>query len=136
MSRVRGKDTQIETVVRRFLFSKGLRFRKNDRRYPGTPDIVLAKYKTVVFVNGCFWHMHDGCKSYRPSKSNCDFWTRKLERNRQRDMDNTALLQARGWRVLVVWGCELKAPVRQERLDRLYTEITGTTKDDHSISVP
>ena len=86
MSHIRGKDTSIERMVRSFLFAKGLRFRKNDKRYPGHPDVVLPKYRTIIFVNGCFWHMHEGCpKATRVPKSNVEFWTAKLLRNHERD---------------------------------------------------
>ena len=85
MSHIRGKDTRIEVLVRRYLFSRGLRFRKNDRRYPGHPDVVLPKWHTIVFINGCFWHAHQGCSKYSIPKSNVEFWTAKLTRNHDRD---------------------------------------------------
>ncbi len=134
MSHIRGKDTSIEVMVRRYLFSRGLRFRKNDKRYPGHPDIVLPKWHTVVFVNGCFWHMHEGCAKHSMPKSNVDFWSAKLLRNRERDRAQHAALEAMGWRVIVVWECELAKPVRQERLERLYTQIAGgdTTPADRA----
>ena len=123
MSHIRGKDTSIEMIVRRYLFSRGLRFRKNDKRYPGHPDIVLPKWHAVVFVNGCFWHMHDGCAKHSMPKSNVEFWSAKLLRNRERDRAQQAELEAMGWRVIVVWECELAKPVRRERLERLYDQI-------------
>ena len=123
MSRIPSSDTKPESLIRKYLFSKGLRYRKNDRRYPGNPDIVLPKYKTVVLVNGCFWHKHTGCKYYVPPKSNIDFWADKLEKNRLRDERNVELLKQSGWRVIVIWECEVKPKVRQERLDKLYQEI-------------
>ena len=88
MSQIRGKDTKPEILVRSYLFSRGLRFRKNDKRYPGSPDIVLPKYKTIVFVHGCFWHLHEGCKYAKMPKSNVDYWKPKLYRNRERDACN------------------------------------------------
>ena len=94
MSHIRGKDTSIERMVRSFLFAKGLRFRKNDKRYPGHPDVVLPKYRTIIFVNGCFWHMHEGCpKATRVPKSNVEFWTAKLLRNHERDARQRAELE-------------------------------------------
>ncbi len=93
MSHIRGKDTSIETLVRSFLFAKGLRFRKNDKRYPGHPDVVLPKYHTVVFVNGCFWHMHEDCTKHAMPKSNVEFWSAKLLRNRDRDAKQHAELE-------------------------------------------
>ncbi|MFR0558880.1 very short patch repair endonuclease [Pseudoscardovia radai] len=125
MSQIRGKDTSIETLTRSYLFRRGLRFRKNDRRYPGHPDIVLPKYRTMVFINGCFWHMH-GCASSSVPKSNVEFWTAKLTRNRDRDARQHAELEAQGWRVIVVWECELKTvAAREKRLRRLYDEIVA-----------
>lgn len=130
MSRIRGKDTIIEKAVRSFLFAKGLRFRKNDRRYPGHPDVVLPKYHTVVFVNGCFWHMHDDCpKAARIPKSNVEFWTAKLTRNRERDARQHAELETMGWKVIVVWECELGKKAREERLERLYAQIVDESED-------
>ena len=126
MSRIHGKDTSIEVMVRRYLFARGLRFRKNDRRYPGRPDVVLPRWHTVVFVNGCFWHMHAGCAQCAMPKSNVEFWTAKLMRNRERDQAQHAALEAMGWRVITVWECELAKPVREARLERLYRDITGS----------
>lgn len=102
MSRIRGKDTKPEILVRKYLFSRGLRFRKNDKRYPGSPDIVLPKYKTIVFVHGCFWHLHEGCKYARIPKSNVDYWEKKLYRNRERDKHNQKELEKMGWNVITV----------------------------------
>lgn len=124
MSRIRGTDTSIETLTRSYLFARGLRFRKNDKRYPGHPDIVLPKWHTMVFINGCFWHMHD-CGNCTIPKSHVEFWTAKLERNKARDARQHAQLRAQGWRVIVVWECELKTvQARAERLERLYRQIT------------
>ncbi len=107
MSRINSKNTKPEEIVRKFLFANGFRYRKNDKRYPGHPDIVLPKYKTVIFVNGCFWHMHD-CKEFVLPKSNLEYWLPKLERNKQRDKENVEKLQSFGWNVIVVWECKLK----------------------------
>lgn len=126
MSRIRSRDTKPETIVRQYLFLCGLRYRKNDRRYPGIPDMVFPKYKTIVFVNGCFWHKHNGCRYYVPPKSNTSFWEDKLEKNRLRDKRNIDILSTDGWHVIVVWECELKKPVRQKRLEKLYRQITNT----------
>jgi len=124
MAQIHSKNTKPETLVRKYLFSCGLRYRKNDKRYPGHPDMVFPKFQTMVFVNGCFWHKHTGCRYYVPPKSNTEFWEEKLESNRLRDDRNIKNLLNAGWKVIVVWECELKKPVRQERLERLYTEIT------------
>ena len=124
MSRIRSQNTKPEIVVRKFLFSKGLRFRKNDKRYPGHPDILIPKYKTAVFMNGCFWHCHEGCPAFVLPKSNQDYWEPKLEKNRNRDKENYAVLRKEGWNVFIVWECELKKVARDERLEQLYLEIT------------
>ena len=128
MSHIRGKDTSIEMMVRSFLFSKGLRFRKNDKRYPGHPDVVLPKYRTMVFINGCFWHMHEGCKYARIPSSNTSYWRPKLLRNVERDKVNQQKLQDMGYRVFVVWECELKND-KDVRLEDLYKRITCLVPD-------
>ena len=124
MSRIRSKDTKPEEIVRKFLFSNGFRYRKNDRRYPGCPDIVLPKYRTAIFINGCFWHSHEGCPDFVLPKSNQTYWVPKLERNRKRDEDNYEALRKDEWNVHIVWECELKKAVRDERLDLLCLQIT------------
>lgn len=124
MSKIQSKNTKPEEIVRKYLFSKGLRYRKNDRRYSGHPDLVLPKYKTAVFVNGCFWHMHEGCPDFVLPKSNIDYWLPKLMRNKQRDAQNIHMLESKGWAVIVVWECELKKGVREQRLIELYAQIT------------
>jgi DNA mismatch endonuclease, patch repair protein len=128
MSRIRSENTKPEEIVRKYLFSRGLRYRKNDKRYPGKPDIVLPKYKTVVFVNGCFWHSHNGCKDFAVPKSNQDYWLPKLKMNSERDRHNHLLLANDGWKVIVIWECELKTASRQNRLEKLYEEIVGTVR--------
>lgn len=107
MSRVKGKDTKIEVKVRQYLFAKGLRFRKNDNRYPGKPDVVLPKYRTVIFVNGCFWHQHEGCKRSKLPATNTDYWKKKLSRNVINDKMNCEKLRQMGWSVITLWECEL-----------------------------
>ena len=95
-------------MVRKYLFSKGFRYRKNVTSLPGKPDIVLAKYNTVVFVNGCFWHAHDGCKWFIPPKSNVDFWNKKFEYNKMRDRNNYEKLNQMGWNILIIWECKIR----------------------------
>ena len=124
MGRIKGTNTKPEVMVRSFLFSKGLRYRKNVKKLPGTPDLVLKKWKTVVFVNGCFWHGHQGC--FILPRTNTEFWKNKIERNINRDRENRILLEKMGWRVIVVWECELRRKDQmQERLDDLYLEIVS-----------
>ena len=108
MSRIRGKDTKIEVEVRRYLFAQGFRFRKNDKRFPGKPDVVLPKYKTVIFVNGCFWHMHENCKQGRLPKSNTVYWKEKLNKNVVNDRIHIEELIEMGWNPITLWECELK----------------------------
>ncbi|MDD2878812.1 MAG: very short patch repair endonuclease [Rhodoferax sp.] len=108
MSRVRSKDTKPEMIVRRLLHGRGFRYRLHDKRLPGKPDLTFAGRRKVIFVHGCFWHMHEGCSHAGIPKSRLDFWKSKLEHNRSRDQMNVALLEKMGWRVLVVWECELR----------------------------
>ena len=108
MQNIRGKDTKIEVKVRSELFKRGFRFRKNDNRYPGTPDIVLPKYKTVIFVNGCYWHRHPGCKYATTPKTNAEFWNKKFQTNIKNDAKNKSALEEAGWNVITLWECELK----------------------------
>lgn len=125
MAAIKGKDTKPEMIVRRYLFSKGLRFRVQVRKLPGNPDIVLPKYKTVIFVDGCFWHGHEGCKYYRLPKSNIEFWKEKIDRNIARDIRNEEELRALGWRVIRVWECDIKRVARRDGYLRgLYNTIT------------
>lgn len=125
MAAVKGKDTKPELIVRKYLFSRGLRFRVQVKNLPGRPDIALPKYKTVIFVNGCFWHGHEGCKYFHIPKSNVEFWKSKIERNIARDNRNEAELKALGWRVIRVWECDIrKVTGREEYLNRLYYTIT------------
>ena len=114
MSKVSGKETKLEILVRKYLFAQGFRFRKNAKDLPGKPDIVLPKYNTVIFVHGCFWHGHKDCyKSALPS-SNTKFWKEKISRTVERDMVKTTELEKAGWQVLTVWQCELKNKAKKE----------------------
>ena len=126
MSRIRSTNNKPEEIVRKYLFAQGFRYRKNDKRYPGKPDIVLPKYKTAIFVNGCFWHKHDCGRFVWPS-SNEDYWRAKIQRNIERDEHHTAQLRNDGWKVIIIWECELKKSVREERLARLCNEIRSET---------
>lgn len=126
MSRIRNKNTKPEELVRKYLFSRGLRYRKNVNKLPGCPDVVLPKYKTVIFVNGCFWHVHEGCRYFKWPVNNKEFWENKLLENKRRDTIKIQELIELGWRVIVVWECELKKKNQTERLNKLYLEITQT----------
>ena len=117
-----------EEIVRKYLFSQGLRFRKNDRRYVGKPDIVLPKYRTIIFVNGCFWHQHPGCPKAAIPKSNTEYWLPKLKKNTLRDEQNLEQLKNEGWHVLVVWECMLSKKNREETLKKLKEDIVNNIK--------
>lgn len=121
MSRIRGKDTKIEVLVRSWLFAQGFRFRKNDKRFPGHPDVVLPKYRTVIFINGCFWHRHEGCKYATTPKSNTEFWLAKFERNIENDRKHEKELTEMGWNVITVWECEIKDDF-EKTMDRVEEE--------------
>lgn len=126
MAAIKGKDTKPELIVRKYLFSRGLRFRLQVRNLPGKPDIVLPKYRTVIFVDGCFWHGHEDCRYYRLPKSNVRFWQEKISRNIERDRRTEAELTALGWRVIRVWECGLKTMAqRDDTLERLYRKIVS-----------
>ena len=125
MSRIKWKNTKPEEIVRKYLFSKGFRYRKNDKRLPGTPDIVLPKYKTVIFVNGCFWHGHECCKYFVWPKDNADFWKKKIEDNISRDKNVIEMLKRQNWAVIVVWECELKKQTLSSTLQKINELILG-----------
>lgn len=134
MAAIRGKDTKPEILVRKFLFSKGLRYRLNNRKLPGAPDIVLKKYKTVIFVDGCFWHGHEGCKYFRLPKSNTPFWEAKITRNIERDKETTQALTALGWKVIRIWECELRNKSNREAaLNKLFNDIKCSAVKRYSI---
>lgn len=128
MSRIKGKNTKPEETVRKYLFSQGFRYRKNDKRLPGKPDIVLPKYKTIIFVNGCFWHKHEGCRYFAWPQNNAEFWKEKIESNVVRDKKQYEELQDAGWRVIIVWECELKKKRKSDTLERLVDEIKAVVE--------
>lgn len=128
MSHIRSTNSKPEEIVRKYLFSQGLRYRKNVRALPGCPDIVLPKYKTVIFVNGCFWHKHNCSRFVWPS-SNQDYWKSKILRNAERDQENRRRLEELGWRVITIWECELKKKDRDVRLAEVITEIKCQNKE-------
>ena len=124
MSRIRGKNTKPEILVRKGLHTRGFRFRLHNRKLPGSPDIVLPKYGVVIMVNGCFGHGHKGCRYATKPKTNIEFWETKIARNRHRDEVTTAHLEALGWTVITVWECELRGKLESDaRLDKLADEI-------------
>lgn len=121
MSRIKGQDTSIEVKVRKYLFGKGFRFRKNDKRLPGKPDIVLPKYHTVIFIHGCFWHRHAGCKDASTPKTRTEFWEAKFEKNVSNDTVHQEQLRSAGWKVIVLWECDIN--------NRFYETMTRTIEE-------
>ena len=129
MSRIKSINSKPEELVRKYLFSQGLRYRKNVKRLPGKPDIVLSKYKTIVFINGCFWHGHKGCRYFVMPKSNTEYWNKKIDNNVKRDELVYQQLSELGWNILVVWECELKRDKRENTLEYLYYNILRNNKE-------
>ena len=129
MSRIKSINSKPEELVRKYLFSQGLRYRKNVKTLPGKPDIVLSKYKTIVFVNGCFWHGHKGCRYFVMPKSNTEYWNKKIDNNVKRDELVYQQLSELGWNVIKVWECELKKDKREKTLEYLYYNILRNIKD-------
>ena len=116
MSAIKGRNTKPELLVRKFLFSRGFRYRLNHPRLPGHPDLVLRKYKTVIFVNGCFWHGHKNCRYFVIPKTRTEWWLDKINRNIDRDQANILALKKSGWRVITIWECQLKPAIRDDTL--------------------
>jgi DNA mismatch endonuclease (patch repair protein) len=123
MSRIKGKNTKPEMVVRKFLHANGFRYRLHVKNLPGKPDIVLPKYKTVIFVHGCFWHQHEHCSKASLPKTRTEWWKNKLNRNTQVDLNAEALLKQSGWRVLIIWQCGLTINEQMETLSKLIADI-------------
>ncbi|MGI9651969.1 very short patch repair endonuclease [Chryseobacterium sp. RLHN22] len=116
MSQIKGKNTKPEILVRKFLFANGFRYRLHDKKLPGKPDIVLRKYKAVIFVHGCFWHGHDGCEKFVIPKTRTHFWLNKINTNISNDNKNIEALKKDGWNVIIVWECEIKNEIRMQKL--------------------
>ncbi|MBS5897084.1 MAG: DNA mismatch endonuclease Vsr [Prevotella histicola] len=132
MAAIKGKGTKPEMIVRKFLWSRGFRYRVNNARLPGHPDIVLRKYRTCIFVNGCFWHGHKDCRYYVIPKTNTDFWIRKITRNIERDKQEQLQLARMGWHCITVWECELKREKRNETLESLAYTLNHIYLKDRS----
>jgi len=132
MAAIKGKDTKPEMIVRKYLFACGYRFRVNHPRLPGRPDIVLRKYRTAIFVNGCFWHGHD-CGAYKLPKTNEEFWSRKIGRNKERDREEQVRLAAMGWHCITVWECELKPSARELTLRALEYTLNRIYLEGHTV---
>lgn len=123
MSRIKNKNTQLELWVRKYLFSQGFRYRINVHNLPGSPDIVLSKYKTIVFINGCFWHGHEGCKYFVIPETRKDWWIDKINKNIERDNRANEALRAAGWKIITIWECQLKPKQRGATLAALTVKI-------------
>ena len=150
MSAIRGKDTKPEMIVRRGLWKRGFRYRLNHKRLPGHPDLVLRKYRTCIFVNGCFWHGHnvampqvesleiivESSECCKIPKTNREFWVNKIRRNQQRDIEDQQRLAAMGWHCITVWECELTSKKREETLDSLAYTLNHIYLQDHQIPQP
>lgn len=133
MASIHAKNTKPEIIVRKYLWRHGFRYRLNNPRLPGHPDIVLRKYRTCIFVNGCFWHGHDGCKYFRMPRTNVDFWTKKIKRNKERDREEQQQLAKMGWHCITVWECELKPQVKDKTLQSLAFTLNHIFLQDHSV---
>ena len=136
MAAIRSKNTKPEMIVRRFLFSRGFRYRLYHKRLPGHPDIVMRKYRTCIFVNGCFWHGHEGCSAFRMPKTNTEFWKKKITRNQCRDKQDLVALAALGWHCITIWECQLKPQVRLSTLTSLEYTLNAIYLQDHSVAYP
>ena len=132
MASIRGKNTKPELIVRKGLWKRGFRYRLNHKRLVGHPDLVLRKYRTCIFVNGCFWHGHEGCSKI-PS-TNWEFWEAKIRRNKERGIETQKELAKMGWHCVTVWECELKPNVRENTLDSLAFTLNRIYLQDHSIN--
>ena len=131
MAAIHSKDTKPEMVVRRYLWGHGYRYRLNHPRLPGKPDIVMRKYRTCIFVNGCFWHGHEGCRYYTIPKTNTEFWVNKVKRNKERDLKVQHELAEMGWHCITIWECELKPKVREKTLESLTFTLNRIFLQDH-----
>jgi DNA mismatch endonuclease (patch repair protein) len=123
MSQIKGKDTKPEMMVRKYIFSKGFRYRLHDKRLPGKPDVVLPKLKIVVFIHGCFWHGHSNCKYFVLPKTQTEWWLKKIERNKQLDSENLLKLKNDGWKVFTIFECKLKPNLRAKTLEKLVKRL-------------
>lgn len=123
MSRIRSKDTKPEMLVRKFLFSKGFRYRLHDKKLPGKPDIVLPKYKTVIFIHGCFWHGHQECRYFVVPKTKTEWWLNKITTNRTNDEKSVEILKTKGWNIITVWECDLKKNVAANTLEHVENQL-------------
>ena len=123
MSRIKGKDTKPEILVRKFLFSNGFRYRIHDKKLPGKPDVVLPKYRTAIFIHGCFWHGHENCNLFVVPKTRTEWWTNKIGGNKKKDTENILTLKKDRWKVITIWSCELTAKKREKTFEKLLKKL-------------
>lgn len=126
MSRIKSENTRPELIVRKYLYSQGIRYRLHVKLLPGSPDIVLRKYRTVIFINGCFWHGHENCPIYRLPKTRSEWWKAKIGRNIKRDKEKRIQLRKMGWHVMTIWECQLKPSCRHQTLDEIISLLQKT----------
>lgn len=136
MASIHSANTKPELIVRKYLWKSGFRYRLNNPRLPGHPDIVLRKYRTCIFVNGCFWHGHEGCKYFKMPETHKAFWEKKISRNRKRDNEEQEQLAKMGWHVIVIWECQLKTAKREKTLTSLVFTLNRIYLQDHAIRYP
>lgn len=136
MASIHAKDTKPELIVRKYLWRQGFRYRLNNPRLPGKPDIVLRKYRTCIFVNGCFWHGHEGCKSYSIPNTNTEFWVKKITRNKERDKEVQRKLAQMGWHCISIWECELTSKKREATLTSLTFTLNHIFLKDREVKYP
>lgn len=138
MSKIRYKDTKPELALRKALFARGFRYRVNDKKLPGKPDIVLPKYKTVIFLHGCFWYRHENCKYGSTPKTNTEYWVNKITSNKERDKVNIQILTSLGWSVIIVWECEVQHEYKRDitpLIDRISAELLAKVSKKMSMKI-
>ena len=133
MAAIRASSTKPEIIVRKYLWGHGFRYRLNHKRLPGKPDIVLRKYRTCIFVNGCFWHKHEGCKYFVIPKTRTEFWLNKVNRNQERDIEVKKKLASMGWHSITIWECELKSNKKDATLQSLVYTLSKIFLQDHKV---
>ena len=124
MSRIKGKDTKPEMLVRKYLHAQGFRYKLHDKTLPGKPDLVLPKYKTVIFIHGCFWHGHENCKYFKMPQTRTEWWTAKINYNKTKDKNAVSAIRKQGWKVIEIWECKL----RKEKLEKILNKLAVTLK--------
>lgn len=129
MSQIKGKNTRPEMLVRKYIFSKGFRYRLHDKKLKGKPDIVLSRLSVVIFVHGCFWHGHDNCRYFKLPKTRTEWWRNKIERNKQTDIQNKRSLEKDGWKVITIFECQLKPEKRSKTLENLVNQLKSLSKE-------